>query len=185
MEGFRIDEVLSIKLDNYDPIEKIIQPARSKGRVSVSPNSNNHLRTIALPKDTCDVLDRYIATERMLAENESGVISQYLFINLRRGKQHGAPLSYRNYLEILKSCSKRAGMNPTVIRTHSGRSTKVMEYIEHNALHPEDGVTDAILMECFGWRSIDSIEPYHNHNNPIIAKAVMDKLHKKRGGHDD
>jgi uncharacterized protein involved in tolerance to divalent cations len=36
LEGFRIDEALSIKLDNYNPVERIIQPTRSKGRTSVT-----------------------------------------------------------------------------------------------------------------------------------------------------
>jgi integrase/recombinase XerD len=53
-----------------------------------------------------------------------------------------------------------------------------MEFLEHQALHPEDGITDAIIMESFGWRSFDSIDHYRDHNNQIIAKAVMEKLHK-------
>lgn len=55
------------------------------------------------------------------------------------------PLSYRNYLAILKGCAWRAGIDPAKIRTHSGRSTKAMEFIEHQILHPEDGLTDAIM----------------------------------------
>lgn len=180
LEGFRIDEALSIKLDNYSSLERIIQPTRSKGRQNVIGNHYNHLRTIALPKRTCDLLNSYIATERMTSENESGIISQYLFVNIKKGRNYGAPLSYRNYLGILKSCAKRAGLNPDKIKTHSGRSTKAMEFLEHQVLHPEDGLSDAIMMECFGWRNSDSIEHYRNHNNQVIAKAVMEKLHKKK-----
>ncbi|KJR44487.1 hypothetical protein UF75_5136 [Desulfosporosinus sp. I2] len=185
LEGFRIDEALSIKLDNYNPVERIIQPTRSKGRTSVTGGSRNNLRTVVLPAKTCELLDSYIATERMTAENESGIISQYLFLNLRKGKCYGMPLSYRNYLAILKGCARRAGIDSAKIRTHSGRSTKVMEFIEHQILHPEDGLTDAIMLECFGWRSTDSIEPYRNHNNQVIARTVMEKLHKGKGGCND
>ncbi len=185
LEGFRIDEALSVRLEHYNATERMIQPSRSKGRAFVPEGHFNPLRTVALPDETCTILDRYIATERMTAENESGVVSQYLFINLRKGKGFGLPLSYRNYLAILKSCSTRAGLDPHKIRTHSGRSTKAMEYIEHQILHPEDGLSDAVLLECMGWRSTGSIEPYRNHNNQVIARAVMEKLHRNGGDDHD
>lgn len=72
-------------------------------------------------------------------------------------------------------------MNPACIRTHNGRSTKAMEFLEHQALYPEDGITDVIIAESFGWNSVDSIRHYRDHNNQIIAKTVNDKLHAKRG----
>ena len=185
LEGLRIDEALSIRLENYNATERMIQPSRSKGRASVSEGHFNPLRTVALPGETCTILNRYIATERMMAENESGIISQYIFINLRKGNGFGQPLSYRNYLAVLKKCSERAGLDSKKIRTHSGRSTKAMEYIEHQILHPEDGLSDAVLLECLGWRSTDSIEPYRNHNNQVIARAVMEKLHHGGGDGND
>ena len=182
-EGFRIDEVLSITFDSYNATDRIVQPTRSKGKTSAT-GKNNLLRTVALPKMTCDVINRYIQTERMDAEAEGGKISQYLFINLNKDKTQGNPLNYHNYLKILKKCAKRAGLDEKKIRTHNGRSTKVMEFLEHQVLHPEDGITDAIIMESFGWRSFGSIDHYRDHNNQIIAKAVMEKLHK-RGEIDD
>lgn len=176
-EGFRIDEVLSVTFDSYNATERLIQPTRSKGKPNAH-NGNNHLRLVALPESVCSVLNRYIQTERAIAETESGKISQFLFINLNAGKTQGEPLRYRNYLKVLKRCAKRAGLDESKIRTHNGRSTKVMEFLEHQALHPEDNITDGIIMESFGWRSFSSIDHYRDHNNPIIAKAVMEKLHK-------
>ena len=184
LEGFRIDEVLSMRLEHYDAMERVIQPSRSKGKSNARTGFINHLRTVALPDSLCEQLDRYIQTERMTAENESGNISEYLFINLKRGKNQGFPLSYSNYYKILKRCAQKAGIDSCKIRTHSGRSTKVMEYLEHQAEHPEDGITDAIIMECFGWRSADSIIHYRDHNNQIIAKAVMKKLNRKKENQD-
>ena len=179
-EGFRIDEILSITFDSYNAAERVVQPTRSKGKTDAH-GSNNHLRTVALPKKTCDVIDNYIRSERAVAESESNKISQYLFINLNQGKNQGELLRYHNYLKILKKCAKRAGLDESKIRTHNGRSTKVMEFLEHQALHPEDNITDVIIMESFGWRSFDSIDHYRNHNNQIIAKSVMRKLHKGSG----
>lgn len=126
-EGFRIDEVLSVTLDSYDAIEQLVQPTRSKGRANAR-NGENKLRLVALPKKTCEVIDKYIQTERADAESESGKLSQYLFINLNSGKRQGLPMSYHNYLKILKRCATRAGLDAAKIRTHNGRSTKVMEF---------------------------------------------------------
>ncbi|HAE62699.1 MAG TPA: hypothetical protein DCG38_10280 [Eubacteriaceae bacterium] len=185
LEGFRIDEALSMQLQHYDPVEQTIRPSRSKGKQSARSGRDNPLRVVALPSELCELLNRYIQTERMIAENESGVISDFLFINLQRDSTQGKPLRYGNYYAILKRCAQRAGLDPEKIRTHSGRSTKVMEYLERQALHPEDGITDAVIMESFGWRSADSIVHYRNHNNQVIAKAVMEKLHRKKGGAND
>lgn len=181
LEGFRIDEVLSMRLHHYDPVERIIQPSRSKGKPNARSGHENSLRVVVLPEELCERLNRYTQTERMLAENESGIISDFLFINLQQGRSQGRPLCYGNYYGILKRCAQRAGLDQKKIRTHSGRSTKVMEYLEHQALHPEDGITDAIIMESFGWRSADSITHYRDHDNQVIAKAVMEKLHRRKG----
>lgn len=176
-EGFRIDEVLSITLDSYNATDRIVQPTRSKGRANANRKCNP-LRVVALPEKTCNIIDRYIQTERAAAETESERISQYLFINLNSGRTQGTPLRYHNYLKILKRCAERAGLDPSKIRTHNGRSTKAMEFLEHQTLHPEDNITDGIIMESFGWKSFSSIDHYRNHNNQIIAKSVMEKLHK-------
>ena len=149
IEGFRIDEVLSITLDSYNATDRIVQPTRSKGRASATKR-NNPLRVVALPEKTCNIIDRYIQTEQAIAEMKSGRISQYLFINLNSGRTQGTPLRYHNYLKILKRCAERAGLDPRKIRTHNGRSTKVMEFLEHQALHPKDNITDGIIMESFG-----------------------------------
>jgi integrase len=184
LEGFRIDEVLSMTLDSYNAEERLIQPTRSKGKAEARVG-HNPLRTVSLPHDTCELINRYIETERTVAENESGIISQYLFINLNKGRFQGQPLLYSNYRKSLLRCAQRSGLDTSGIRTHNGRSTKAMEFLEHQALHPEDGITDVIIAETFGWSSLDSIKHYRDHNNQIIAKAVSDKLHTKRGDVND
>lgn len=184
LEGFRIDEVLSMTLDSYNSVDRLIQPTRSKGKADAQPG-HNMLRIVSLPHETCDLLNRYIETERTTAENESGVISQRLFINLNKGRFQGRALTYFNYRKSLLRCAERVGLDVPFIRTHNGRSTKAMEFLEHQVLHPEDGITDVIIAESFGWSSLDSIKHYRDHNNQIIAKAVSDKLHTKRGDGDD
>jgi integrase/recombinase XerD len=181
LEGFRIDEVLSMQLEDYDSQAGRISPSRSKGKPDTSSGDFKH-RTVFLPQSTRDVLDRYLLTERSQAETQSGLLSQTIFINLKAGCSLGTPLAYRNYWEILKKCAARAGLDSKKIRTHSGRSTKVMRFLEHQAAHPEDNISDAMISEHFGWKSLDSIEPYRNYNNSVIAKAVFDKLQKAKEG---
>jgi integrase/recombinase XerD len=181
LEGCRIDEVLSMQLEDYDSQKGCISPSRSKGKPDAYPGSVKH-RIVYLPQSTREVLDGYLLTERIQAETQSGILSQNLFINMRSGNDQGAPLYYRNYWEILKRCAKKAGFDVKKIRTHSGRSTKVMQFLEHQATHPEDNISDEMVSEHFGWKSLDSIGPYRNYNNPVIAKAVFDKLQRAKEG---
>lgn len=178
LEGFRIDEALSMRLGDYDPARRCIRPSRSKGREDAIYGAKNPHRVIALPTAVCVLLDRYLQTERVLAENQSGRLSEYIFINLNRGRTQGEPLQYLNYYKIFKACALRAGLDPTKVRTHSGRSTKVMRMLEH-------GSSDTDILHQAGWRRIDSITSYRDENNPIMAHRILRKLHPEEGFSDD
>jgi len=141
LEGFRIDEVLSIRLVDYRTAERLIQPSRYKRQQTASKGYENKLRTVRISEQTAKVLNQYLFIERPSAENIGEVITDWLFINLR-GSSVGQPLFYHNYLKIIKSCAGRCGLDGEKIRTHSGRSTKVMDVLEHNALHPEEAKTE-------------------------------------------
>jgi integrase len=175
LAGLRIDEALSVSLSSYDPIHKIVQPTRSKNRQSSMPGYENRLRKVRLSDETCDILERYIRSERMIAENKSRIISDVMFLNLNNGTHLGKPLSYANYRKILRSCARRAGLDEKMIRTHSGRSTKVMDVLEFNAQNPEKAISDIQIQNLFGWASIDCIKPYMNNNSEIMAKAAYDR----------
>lgn len=176
LEGMRIDEVLSLKLDSMDDIEQTVQPTRSKRKI----DDSNEIRIVSLPTSTYDLLNKYLFTERANAESESETFSDYIFINLRKGRNQGKELSYHNYLKILKDAAARAGLDRKKIRTHSGRSTKVNELLEHQVLYPEDNITDEIIREIMGWSSPDSIEPYKNRGNRVIAKSAAQKVYRRR-----
>ena len=90
----------------------------------------------------------------------------------------GRPLAYHNYRKILRNCAAHCGISSVNVRTHSGRSTKVMEVLEQNALHPEQEKSDIQIKALFGWSQIDSIQPYMNHNSEIMANAAY-KRHSK------
>lgn len=183
LEGFRIDEVLSMRLADYNSVERLIQPSRSKRRQTAIKGHENKLRTVRINEDTAKVLNDYLFIERPSAENAGRIVTDWIFLNLR-GNSIGQPLTYHNYLKILKSCAARCGIASEKIRTHSGRSTKVMNVLEHNAIHPEEAKSDIQIKALFGWSSIDSITPYMNHNSEIMANAAY-KRHRKGGDNDD
>ena len=183
LEGFRIDEVLSMRLDNYNAAERLIQPSRSKRKQSAVVGHQNKLRIIRLNEKTVKVLNDYLFVERPTAENTSGNTSDWIFINLR-GSSIGQPLSYFNFRKILRSCAKRCGLESEKIRTHSGRSTKVMDILEHNAMNPDEAKSDVEIMQLLGWSQIDSIQPYMNHNSEIMAYAAYKRRKKDGGGND-
>lgn len=170
--GMRIDEVLSIYLKDYDGIDCTVEPSRSKTKV----------RTIKLKKSTCEMIDNYIMSERADAEYESGKLCDYLFVTLRKGSTQGEQLKYQNYYKALKRAAKKAGLNEDMIRTHSGRSTKVMSLLEHQAEHPEDNITDNQIRLTMGWNSLDSMTPYRDNKNTIIAKSAQEKILSKKDG---
>lgn len=178
LEGFRIDEVLSIRLGDYHADERIIQPSRSKRRADAIKGKENRLRKVRLTKEICDVIDRYLFEERNIAENNSGRVSEVMFINLTPGKNCGLPLSYANFRQILRNAAKRAGFDEAKIRTHSGRSTRVMDVLEYNAKNPETAYSEIEIKSIFGWSSVDSIEPYRNHNSEIMALSAAERSMK-------
>jgi integrase/recombinase XerD len=174
--GVRIDEALSIRLQDYNRDEMTIIPYRSKGRESGTG------RVVVLSEETCNVIDNYIWNERAKAEVESGKFTDILFINLRKGESQGEELSYNNYLPILKSCAKRAGLDPEKIRTHSGRSSKTMELLNFQSSHPEENLTDGMINQIMGWTSSKSIEPYKNTQDVRLAKLTAQKIQQKPTG---
>lgn len=183
LEGFRIDEVLSMRLVDYNAVERLIKPSRSKRKSSAVPGFENKLRTVRISEKAKELIDNYLFIERPGAENVGGVIHDEIFLNLK-GKNIGNPLAYHNYLKILKNCAEKSGIDKAKIRTHSGRSTKVMEVLENNAQNPVCAKSDLQIKYLFGWQSINSIEPYMNHNSEIMAKAAFDR-HNKGGENDE
>ena len=165
-------------------MERLIQPSRSKRRQMASNGYENKLRTVRICEETAKALNDYLFTERPSAENERGIISDWLFLNLR-GKSAGRPLSYHNYRKLLRNCAAHCGISSVNVRTHSGRSTKVMEVLEQNALHPEQEKSDFQIKALFGWSQIDSIQPYMNRNSEIMANSAYKRHSKKDGGGND
>lgn len=172
LEGMRIDEVISLTLNCYDSVERIIKTNRSKGSKS---------RIIPIKKETAKMLDDYLYTERNEVECQLGIINEYMFINLRKGKYQGQVVSYRNTLDIIKRAGYKAGIDIDEMRTHSGRSTRTMELLYMQAEHPEYNLTDEQIRILMGWSSSKSLEPYINYQDERLLLSTMKKVNSCEG----
>lgn len=169
--GMRIDEVLSVQRKDYDVERQCIIPTRSKSA---------KLRTVKLSKRACDMIEDYLLGEREDAEYNSKIRSQYLFINIKKGENQGKPVGYDNFLKILKRAAKRAGLPEDQIRTHSGRSSKAMEYLKAQARHPELNLTDSQIATNMGWENINTIKHYKDHQNEELGLMAHEKILKAK-----
>ncbi len=167
--GMRIDEVISVQRKDYDVKNRSITPSRTKSR---------QLRTVKLSKKTCDIIDEYLIGEREEAEYSSKKRSPYLFININKGVNQGEPVGYHNFLKILKKAAKRAGLPEDQIRTHSGRSSKAMEYLKVQARHPELNLTDHQIAQNMGWKNINTIKYYKDHQNEELGLMAQEKINR-------
>ena len=174
--GMRIDEVLSVKRKDYDVERQCITPTRSKSA---------KLRTVKLSKRACDMIEDYLLGEREDAEYNSKIRSQYLFINIKKGENQGKPVGYDNFLKILKRAAKRAGLPEDQIRTHSGRSSKAMEYLKAQARHPELNLTDSQIATNMGWENINTIKHYKDHQNEELGLMAHEKILKAKEKTED
>ncbi|WP_436711180.1 tyrosine-type recombinase/integrase [Brevibacillus formosus] len=183
LQGMRIDEVLSLRIFDYDSENMEVSLYASKGKERGNVGS-----VVVIPMETAKTIDDYLFNERDQAlnrlqeKNSEWEFPQELFINLRSGENLCKPVSYRNYLCILKNAAKSAGLNPARIRTHSGRSTKTMELLHYQITHPEDNLTDEHIRQLMRWSNANSITPYINYQDKKLAIESAKKIHNRIQG---
>ena len=162
--GCRIEEILTIKMYDYDANERTVFISESK---TVN-------RYCVVPEYLCQIINDYLLSERFSVEIENPNTSdEFLFINLKKGKSQGEKLTQGNYRKILKSVAKKVGLSPNKTITHAGRSTKVEELITNNA-------SDTEIMDIMGWRSFSIIQSYRKQFSKTRSKAINDKIQKRR-----
>ena len=177
LDDMRIDEVLSLRMDDYNPHDRSVIAYRSKGRVTGETG-----RGVALSDNTVKMLEDYLMFERapieyaLLAAGSS--IAANIFINETKGIYYGNPVGYQNFRKILRLAGDKAGIDGDMIRTHSGRSTSVMRDILYHVEHPELLSLEDIRIK-YGWSSITSIRPYLDTSNPLLSmknRKLLDKV---------
>lgn len=178
LEGLRIDEVLSLRVEDIDFDENKVYPYRSKGKETGKTG-----RVVVIKQSTAKLLNDYMFNERDIAlMNKEDTDDEFLypdemFINIRGGEFLAKPLKYRNYIEILKKAGNRAGLEYERVRTHSGRSTKTMELLHYQAENT-DKLTDEQIRQCMGWRNADSINPYINRMDERLGIKTAEKINQ-------
>ena len=177
LDGLRIDEILSSKMKDYDSMEGIITTYRSKGRKTGETN-----RICVLSQRSVNMIEEYLFNERAIVEedflNDGKILTGDIFINLKKhSNTYGITVKYHNILEIIKSAAARAGMDPTKIRTHSGRSTRAAELFKYQSEHPTE-LSDNQIKDMMGWKNLDSAEPYKNKQDRETMLNTAKRLRK-------
>jgi integrase len=176
LHGMRIDEALSIKLKDYDPLNNTVKPSRSKGK------GRGNKRTVVLDDSTVKTIENYILHERNDFEVKSNMHSEYLFLSIAKNIDEYVLNEYRYpaYRNSFMRAAKNAGL--VNVRTHSGRSHRATELLKI-MLDGKIQLTDEIIRHIMGWKSPDSIQPYVEHANKEIAvkfaKKYSDTINSK------
>jgi integrase len=167
LHGMRIDEALSIKLKDYDPINNTAKPSRSKGK------GRGRKRTVVLDDNTIKTIENYILHERNDFEVKSNMHSEYLFLSISKNIDEFIvnEYTYPAYRNSFMRAAKNAGL--TNVRTHSGRSHRATELLKI-MLDGKIQLTDEIIRHIMGWKSPDSIQPYVEHAKEIAVKFAKE-----------
>lgn len=171
--GVRVGELCGLKTMNFDPHERSIRIERDNNidNLAYAKTSN---RTNYLSSSLTDLISQYLIVARNKIHNSNN----YLFVNYK-GRYAGQPISPSNFLRILKQAAARAGLDPAMIRTHSGRSTRAQQLIELLREHPDSGVTTAFILEDMGWSSERSMKPYLKEYSLAQKQEILSEVQKK------
>lgn len=178
LKGMRIDEILSIKINDYDPNKMIVQPSRSKGR----KGKKSDIRTILIGPKGVRLIQQYLLHERIPALNvilkEKRNDNEYLFVTLRKraGVIPFTPYTQESFRSVLKTAARLAGIKSDV-RPHGGRAHCSIELarLQHRGV-----ITDVQINLIMGWKSPDSYKPYNEHVYKEEAEKVLANVHMDR-----
>lgn len=177
LKGMRIDEVLSIKIEDYDPKTMTVQPSRSKGR-----KRKMDIRTIVIGQSGVQAVNQYLFHVRNPAlkeiQKDGRKNSEYLFVTtqLKNDIIPFTPYSQASFRSALIGAAKRAGIKGNV-RTHAGRSDRA---IELTRLQHQGVITDEQLRLIMGWRGMESHRPYDEHVHKEEAERILEKVQRER-----
>ncbi len=178
LEGLRIDEILSLRVCDFDATECTVTPYRSKGK-----ETGNVASVVVITNECQEAISNYMYCERdevIMSLEEKCEELEYpneLFLNLKQGPFMGKAVTYRNILDIFKKTAERANIDPKKIRTHSGRSTKTMNLLYYQNENPEK-LSDEKIREIMRWSSPNSIKSYINTKDKRLALDAAKKISK-------
>ncbi|WP_227937008.1 tyrosine-type recombinase/integrase [Alkalihalobacillus deserti] len=170
--GMRIGEILGLKLKHFEPNEGILSIKKEENIENEALAKTNE-RELPISGELSERIELYIRGERLdsLTDNVD-----YIFLNWK-GSAKGGPLKPTNYLRIIKRAAERGGFDQSEIRTHSGISTLAQQLVD--ALNDRK-VTEAFILEQFGWGSMDTLKRYVTTFNRKGRHKVYKKLNIRR-----
>ncbi len=140
--GFRVSELVNLKLENLDFNEKIGHVKQAKGR-----------------KDRIFNIPDFLAEElKVQVENQKEKESEYLFANPSTGKQ----MSSRNLQKIVSNSTKKAGIEKEV-HPHTLRHSFATHLLE-------DGVDIRKIQELLGHADLSTTQIYTHISTEEIKK---------------
>jgi integrase len=175
--GCRISEILGLHLEDIDddgdfPVLKIRRRTNADNEALVKSID----RDVSISRTLLDEISFYIRGERSTVDDE---YSPYLFLN-HKGLHRSKPVRRRNFLRILKDAAESVGIDPALIRTHSGRSTRAQEIATAMVKHPELGITEEFFRREMGWKSLETAKHYISDVNRELKAEKIGMLEEKR-----
>src|SRR6266540_3686544 len=117
--GLRIGQALGLRHGDLDPMRRRLRVQRRTDNVNGSLSKQRRLFTVEAPARTFELYRRYLLEEL----EPAGVDSDYLFVNLRRGRDFGRPCSDGNAAQMLARVGAKAGiagLHPHMLRHSHG-----------------------------------------------------------------
>ncbi len=139
--GMRVSEIVSLKLNDFDFLEKVGQIRQAKGKKD---------RVFNIPESLSKKLEKQVETQRELNQ-------EYVFSG-RNGK-----MTSRNLQKIVSKAAKKAGINKDV-HVHTLRHSFATHLLEN-------GADLRIIQTLLGHSSISTTELYTHISNQQIKKV--------------
>lgn len=192
--GMRLGELLSLRTDSRHldlssdhPEIRVKRASLTEGPVDprqTPPGQKTTERTLLITPALAAEIEDYILTDRR--EARPARKHNFLFVNHRRGKGWGAPVSYSGWETLIGALKRADAELYEEVRAHGFRHTfaylfnkRIDEHNKKARANPELGLMvidnkyrEKVVMDVMGWTDPDSAEPYLRR----YVKEVVDRV---------
>jgi integrase len=162
--GLRIGQALGLRHGDLDPMRRRLRVQRRVDNVNGSLSKQRRLFTVEAPVRTFELYRRYLLEEL----EPAGVDSDYLFVNLRPGRDFGRPCSDGNAAQTIARIGVKAGV--TGLHPHMLRHT-------HGTALAKAGWTTAEIAARLGQSFASSADVYIHLASEDLAMKLAATSH--------
>jgi integrase len=162
--GLRIGQALGLRHGDLDPMRRRLRVQRRVDNVNGSLSKQRRLFTVEAPARTFELYRRYLLEEL----EPAGVDSDYLFVNLRPGRDFGRPCSDGNAAQTIARIGAKAGI--TGLHPHMLRHT-------HGTALAKAGWTTAEIAARLGQSFASSADVYIHLASEDLAMKLAATSH--------